>query len=379
MTDRLPLLRLTAPDLPAGIPPESDLGEILPIDAPWSSLPRGVTFERVRIEPLTNQLTMVRLRRAVHRASRLLSVGGELALDLRDPELGAGERHAPWPGTARTEPGSSFPEIHRPLRHYLELLRLFPLRPGTPRPHPADPSRLRMVAVRGEESPAARPEDADPRARYAPSAPYRRLDRLEEPEILDDLLYAWSRLASIGGERILSLGVNDGRELDLVREVFPSAGLPEMWGIDHAAEAIEGARRRFPAEAHRMLHADLAALATLGLPPFPVVVALGVLQCTTVDRDRLLADLKGLLQPAAGVLFSIPDCHFGADDLLRRPYDRRDPRADRGLVSKDIRYLVRWCHRAGFERVETFGTYDAFVLALRRGGDGCGPRTDSRA
>ena len=27
---------------------------------------------------------------------------------------------------------------------------------------------------------------------------------------------------------------------------------------------------------------------------------------------------------------------------------------------------------------ETFGTYDAFVLALRRGGDGSGPRTDSR-
>ncbi|MEZ6196634.1 MAG: hypothetical protein R3F20_13060 [Planctomycetota bacterium] len=60
---------------------------------------------------------------------------------------------------------------------------------------------------------------------------------------------------------------------------------------------------------------------------------------------------------------SIPDCHLGPHDVLRRPRDRRDPRADRSLVHKDVRFLARFFHRARFREIETFGSYDVFLLA----------------
>ena len=65
------------------------------------------------------------------------------------------------------------------------------------------------------------------------------------------------------------------------------------------------------------------------------------------------------------LLASIPNCHFGPEDILRRPLRRDDPRHDRSLVHKDLRYLTRELYRSGFETVESFGTYDAFLLARR--------------
>jgi len=89
---------------------------------------------------------------------------------------------------------------------------------------------------------------------------------------------------------------------------------------------------------------------------------------SAADRDRLLEQLKNYLAPSCGVLISIPNCHFGAHDIERRPLRRDDPRHDRSLVWKDLRFLARWCYRSGFQHVETFGSYDAFLLALRESG-----------
>jgi SAM-dependent methyltransferase len=139
----------------------------------------------------------------------------------------------------------------------------------------------------------------------------------------------------------------------------------EMWGVDHSGSAIARARARFPAHAERFLEADLADLERLDLPAFAVVLLLNVLQCTSVDRDRLLRDLKPLLTPDCRALVSIPNCHFGAHDILRRPLRRDDPRHDRSLVHKDLRYLTRELYRSGFQTVESFGTYDSFLLARR--------------
>ena len=114
-----------------------------------------------------------------------------------------------------------------------------------------------------------------------------------------------------------------------------------------------------------MLVADLADLSTLELPAVHCAILLNVLQCTSVDRDRLLRDLFERLTPDARLLASIPNCHFGSGDILRRPLRRDDPRHDRSLVLKDARYVARALYRAGFKTVETFGTLDVFLLARR--------------
>ena len=331
----------------------------LPLSTLFEELPARASCTSVRLGPLANRLELSALRRFLHRASHLLEPGGSVSFLTRDPDAYPDEV---WPGTEVEFAGRT--ERVRPLRHLLELLRLFPLRPRTPVLRDEVERLLEWKAVRlADPVPPLDGSTSDARERYAPDTPYRRFDRLEEPETADDLLYAASRLRPQPGARVLALGVNDGREL----EMFPPAvrDAVELWGIDHSARAIEEARARFPRHASRMRLADLAELSTLGLPSFDDALLLNVLHCTSVDRDRLLSDLFPLLKPQANVLVSIPNCHFGVDGILRRPLRRDDPRHDRSLVFKDARALARRLYRAGFRTVETFGTLDVFLLARR--------------
>ena len=314
----------------------------------------------VSLAPLANELTLRELRRFLHRACFLLREGGELRFVARDPD---DVPEGTWPGEPVVFGGVV--ERYRPLRHFVELLRLFPLRVRTPRA--IDGPELGRLgafhewrAVRTAEATALE-RDAPPEERYAGT--YRRFDRLEEPETADDLFYAAARLRPRPGERVLALGMNDGRELEMFAPAVRAE--VELWGIDHSPAAVAAARERFPTHAERMVEADLAQLGGLRLPAISVVLALNVLQCTSVERDALLRDLKPLLTPDARLLASIPNCHFGPADLLRRPLRRDDPRHDRSLVHKDLRYLTRELYRSGFRTVEAFGTYDAFLLARR--------------
>lgn len=345
----------------------SQATQCIRLSAPFEELGGRGSCREVSLAPLANRLDLEDLRRFLHRATHLLQVGGELGFIARDPDDYPDDA---WPGELRRVGEES--ERVRPLRHFLELLRLFPLRPRTPRVvenssiDGSPPGRfLRWTAIRTPDPRAPRAgESSDPvEERYAPSTEYRRFDRLEEPETADDLYYAAARLRPRAGESLLALGVNDGRELDMFAP--GTRERVELWGIDHSAEAIEEARLRHPRHAERLLVADLADLGRLELPPIHCALLLNVLQCTSVDRDRLLRDLMPLLTPDARLLASIPNCHFGSSDILRRPLRRDDPRHDRSLVFKDARFLTRALYRAGFQQVETFGTLDVFLLARR--------------
>lgn len=369
-------------------------GKPIDLDADWNDLPPHRSVAGVALDHLSNHLSLLELRRFLFRAVRVVRPGGAIVFVARDPDDQGHERDAStsaprgalWPGDSL--PGSPS-EHYRPLRHYLELLRLLPVRAHTPQPlqapgtsrvslekeTPEPKTRWLLLRATVEETQAGfhtatdsatdSPELEEDRAerRYGVTSNYRRFDRLEEPEILDDLLYGLSRLRLGAGQRILSLGTNDGRELELLSQI--GATDCEVWGIDLSASAIEAARHRFPAHPERFLCADLNRLEELELPRFDAVIALNVLQCTTVHRDQLLAQLKPLLvddSDRARLLISIPNCHFGSHDILRRPLARSDRRHDRSPVLKDLRFLARHFYRAGFSHIETFGTYDLFLL-----------------
>ncbi|MEE9391291.1 MAG: class I SAM-dependent methyltransferase [Planctomycetota bacterium] len=322
------------------------------------------------LDALSNELSMVRLRRLAHRAASALRPGRRLIFVFRNPDVGL--RAGSWPGEIFAEG-----ERYRPWRHYLELARLFPLRFTTPlalgdggeffclalekqAPGSAFHTSAHEPAQESESESEARASDED---RYGQASCYRRFDRLEEPEILDDLLYGMSRFRLKPGHRVLALGCNDGRELELALEV---AGPDlDIYGVDLASSAIAAARERFPDQAENFFEADLNALGKLGLPPMHAVLILNTIQCRGVDRESLLKAAVHLLEPRASLLLSIPNCHYGTEDLLRRPLDRKDRRHDRALVMKDIRYITRYFFRAGFETVESYGTYDAIIFASR--------------
>jgi len=338
-------------------------GRAVELETEFDALPLGESWPTVALDGVASSLDLRTLRRFVHRAARLLEVGGTGHFVTLDPDriVDACSDTSVWPGSRHEVDGL---EAHyRPLRQIFELLRLFPTRPRTPIAigDRAAPDYLWIRFEKTERETPLRGEDAD--AKYGDSSDYRAFDRLEEPEIFDDWCYAASRLRPAPGEVILSIGSNDGRELAM----FDASTHRDarFIGIDAAASAIEAARERYPRPNFRFLCEDLARLGRLDLPEVDLVLALGVFQCTSVDREQLLRDLMPRLSPKARLLVSIPNCHFGSSDILRRPLDRSEKRHDRSLVHKDLRFLSRHFYRHGFTRIESFGTYDAFLLIRR--------------
>lgn len=339
-----------SPPILAPLTPRASLA--LSFDELVAQAPRS----HILLGNLADDLSMITLRRFLHRASRLLEPSGSLSFFTRPPESGAqGDLGNLWPGEHRGD------SRYRPLRHYVELLRLFPVSSPALREWKIDGttvSRWTVTRIPAKDPVTSSPQPLD--EKYGPESTYRRFQRLEEPEILDDLLWAVSRMKPVDGERVLSVGTNDGTEFSLFSEATEAK--LEFWGIDGAPRAIEGARRRFAGPQYTFLNEDLNRLDRLSLPQFHLVLLLNLLQCRTVDRDLLLENLKPLLASNARLLISLPNCHFAPSDILRRPYDRRALSHDRGPMLKTLRFLARHFYRTGFRSVETFGTYDIFLL-----------------
>jgi len=329
---------------------------------------------------LLNERPLLQLFPLLKELAGQLEPGEALILGMLDPDwVLARSGRRPWPGEGIDFEGQSW--IHRPLRQLFELCARLGLRLQCPRSLPGEPPLILASAIKEECAPShgaivaggcpraslesVPAESLDDRCerKYGVASPYRRFDRLEEPEILDDWLAALRRLEATASSSplALSLGCNDGRELDLLADFGYSEDA--LYGIDAAPSAVAAARERFPGG--HFFQEDLARLKELGLPRFGLVLLLNLLQCTTLDRGALLRDLTPLLAERCGVLVSIPNCHLSPWGVLRQPLDPRDPRRDRSLVHKDLRYLTRFFYRAGFRKVESFGSYDALLVAWR--------------
>ena len=322
----------------------------------WTEAEQSRAAEIATRYPVARTLgpTMQRPLRELHAA--LCTAAQELGPDelvgyvARDPDLRRG-----WPGADPDGNGT----FHRPWRIHLELLRVLGFTMATPTRIPeTDLVWIRALRrAEGTSGPVTRPPE-DIEGRYGTDSDYRAFDRLEEPEVLDDYLYLAERIALQPGETLLALGVNDGREL----EVFGDVDGAKLIGIDQSESAIAAARERFPGGE---FHADdIGEFEKHVTDPVDVAIVLNTLQCRTVDRDAVLAAIGRVTHDRSRILISIPNCHRGVDDILRRPHDRRDRRHDRSLVFKDARYFSRHLYRSGRRRIEVFGTYDVFVLAV---------------
>ncbi len=351
--------------------------------------PQEEKFSSIRLDHWGSDLTMAQLRQVSFVASSVLKKQGVFSCLVRNSEyLLQKEKSVFWPGEVVAEVATKDQEYFRPLRHYVELFRLFGLRLKPPQllgsngaeeePPFMILNAVKEVSLDEKASHIPSPDkkgkeghdDLDEaeiqeycEKKYGMETDYRCFNRLEEPEIIDDLLYGVSQLRPRKNDKVLSLGVNDGREFDIF-QAFLNKSL-SFYGIDAAISAIKEARQNYPRpNYHFFLHA-LEDLSDLALPKMDMMILLNILQCTTIKRDRLLKDLIPLMTPSCRVLISIPNSHFSENDILRRPLSRQHPRHDRSLVYKDMRYLSRFFYRAGFSKIECFGTYDAFLLAKR--------------
>jgi len=255
-----------------------------------------------------------------------------------DPDLGRGR----YAGELVEHAGE--PHVHRPLRVWIDLAERLGLRLLTPRGDDADRG---LVRLRFERLDARRPWDrggdagrAPPggRERYGRGSGYARIAKLEDPGFVLDLAEALDRARLGDRPRVLDLGVNTGDELALIVRRFPAAALV---GVDHSASALAVARARYPGFA--FVEADLAALPTLGLGVFDLVVSLSTLQSPGVDdREVLRQVVQHHLAPGGAVILGLPNARYVDGELVYGARMKNFRQAELGLLVKDVAFYRKY-------------------------------------
>jgi len=275
-----------------------------------------------------------------------LQASGEARLSVPDPDAG----HALGLYAGETGPAG----VHRPYLTWTDAADLLDAHFLTPTPAG---ERVELHFRRR----AALPRDRTA-ARYAAGSEFSRIDKLEDPHFLHDLSEALTRAKLTPGARVLSLGVNSGRELDVLEQVYPGRAF-QVLGLDLDASALDLARARHPAYAFRVQ--DVTAPGLDGLGRFDAVLALSLLQSPGVVQEDLLRTLRThLLAPAGTLILGFPNARYRGGELSYGARMLNFTRPDLSLLTRDVTAARRHLTRHGFT-VYVTGKYEVLVTGVR--------------
>jgi trans-aconitate methyltransferase len=355
-------------DLPDNLPPEiAQIIESIPqvkrpqliqseFLSPLSQGEQGIMFSRpIGTTPVTKLQRLLRECRSF----------GSIFLLARDPD--AAHLDCVDGETCSEETGSW---IYRPWRQFLDLAELADCYLHLPR-RVGSLLLLEFEAVekrsswkddprRGQEKSA---EEYD--NKYGAGSLYNRFNRFEEPWVADEMLHAFDRARLQPGDRVLSVGVNSGKELDLFRqwkdgELFSQL---EFTGIDIAPSAIEQAQQRLPYDNVTFMDADLRDMESLELPSQNLIMAISVFQSSSILRDKLLTYMvRHLAAERCTFLIGFPDSRYARLRLLQGAATAHNARPDYTKLVKDLRYYSRYFSSHRY-RVTLGGRYYVILTA----------------
>jgi len=268
---------------------------------------------------------------------RLAAGAAALGFCVLDPDLGRG-RYA----GELVEHGGEL-HVHRPWRVWVDLAERLGLRLLTPRVAAGGLIELRFERLdprnRWDAAGAARADGE----RYGAGSSYARISKLEDPGFVIDLAEAIGRARLGPCPRVLDLGVNTGDELVVLGRELPGLALV---GIDHSASAIAVARARFPG--HQLIAADLAALPTLGLGAFDLVISLNTLQSPGIDdREVLRQVVQHHLAPGGAVILGLPNSRYVDGELAYGARMKNFRQPELGLLIKDVAFYRKYLQQHG--------------------------------
>ena len=286
------------------------------------------------LEPLSTIIPAVRVA---------LADGGEVTLNVPDPDMGVGLYAGELGAAGR----------HRAWRVWVNLADALGAHLLTP--EKTGPGRVSFGLRLYASTPAP---DADG---YGADGEWSRVDKLEDPRLLLTLVEALRRIDPPGGGRVLALGVNTGRELDALALAFPDRPF-DVVGVDTNASALATARGRHPDFA--FLQLDVTRLPHLELGQFDLILALSLLQSPGVRGDVLLSALRRHhLTDTGGLVLGFPNARYRDGALSYGARMKNFAQPDLSLLCADVTDTRRDLQKRGFQVFVT-GKYEVLVTAL---------------
>ena len=268
------------------------------------------------------------------------------AIEVVDPDLARGR----YAGELVEECGIAY--RHRPFRTWVDLAERAGLRLLTPAR--LEPPWIELRFERLDPAARLRPAHEDPTEKYGAASEFARVSKLEDPSFVLDFRDALARVGPRA--RVLDLGVNTGDELTMVTAA-------EIVGVDHSASALAVARQRFPAA--RFIEADLAALSTLPLGRFDLVISLGTLQSPGIDdREVVRRIVQDHLAPDGAVILGLPNARYVGGELEHGTRMVNYTQPELGALIKDVAFYRKYLQQHG-RRVFVTGKYELLVTAIR--------------
>ncbi|WP_291426583.1 bifunctional 2-polyprenyl-6-hydroxyphenol methylase/3-demethylubiquinol 3-O-methyltransferase UbiG [Deinococcus sp.] len=268
---------------------------------------------------------------------------GETTFSVPDPVAGLGQYAGELTPAGR----------HRPLSTWVDLADALEAHCLTP--YQSAPGRIELhYRLYGR---LAAPDAAG----YSARGDWARVDKLEEPIFLLTLIEAVRRVNPPGGGRVLALGVNAGRELDVLALAFPERRF-EIVGVDLEASALAAAQERYPAATFMPL--DINRLPQESLGTFDLVLALSLLQSPQVRQDVVLAALhRHHLTPSGGLVLGFPNARYRDGFLSYGARLLNFARPDFSLLMNDVTNARRILQKYGY-KVFVTGKYEVLVTGI---------------
>lgn len=197
---------------------------------------------------------------------------------------------------------------------------------------------------------------------YDPQGEWGRVYKIEDPFFCQSLNESLERVADIHSvPRILALGMNDGRELELIERRFTHC---ELLGIDREPAAIIRAAQRWKHQ--KQWHWKLGDINHLpqDIGQFDLIWCLSVLQNPSIRIDQWLAQIRKYhLHSQTAFILGFPNAKYRAGILSYGARMKNYARPDLSLITADLTDLRRRLQKIGY-RVYITGKYELTLTAI---------------
>lgn len=203
--------------------------------------------------------------------------------------------------------------------------------------------------------------------KYGCDSLFARIDKLEEPSFLVEYADCLRNCGIAKNMRILGLGVNEGKEFNLFRNICDGETYNSLQflGIDLVKSSIDKARSLFP-QNHEWMVDDIGNWQKWNIGKFDVLIAIGIFHSPSLNGKNIITPLlKKFLHHNSRIVLGFPNVRYIDGEIKFGAKSKNYEKPEWSLLLKDIGYYRRLLFRQGFN-VTVTGKYYLFVTGIRQ-------------
>ena len=200
--------------------------------------------------------------------------------------------------------------------------------------------------------------------KYGIESTFFKINKNEEPEILNTYSKALLNAKVETKKRVLNLGVNSGEEFDVIKTLVKDFDSFELVGIDYCESAISYAKEKFKDDKNIEFYAhDINDIDSLDLGEFDLIVSIGTLQSSNLNFNEVLMNIvQKYLKKDGSMILGFPNCRWIDGEVIYGAMVPNYPYSEMSLLFKDAMFCKKYLQQKKF-RVTLTGKYYVFLTA----------------